>query len=184
MKTNSYSELLKILPVQSTEAIMSTLSILPLDLREFLRKKFSEEGDKFVADPVFEPMFSYKPSQQTFGELSGKLLPRSFVNALHGASEYRFDKSMYPYQHQLTSWETLLNTNNSLVVSSGTGSGKTECFMIPIISDLVQQVEKTNSVLEGVQALFIYPLNALIQNQRERFSDWTKPYKGNIRYCL
>lgn len=147
MKTNSYSELLKILPVQSTEAIMSTLSILPLDLREFLRKKFSEEGDKFVADPVFEPMFSYKPSQQTFGELSGKLLPRSFVNALHGASEYRFDKSMYPYQHQLTSWETLLNTNNSLVVSSGTGSGKTECFMIPIISDLVQQVEKTNSVL-------------------------------------
>lgn len=184
MKTNSYSELLKILPVQSTEAIMSTLSILPLDLREFLRKKFSEEGDKFVADPVFEPMFSYKPSQQTFGELSGKLLPRSFVNALHGASEYRFDKSMYPYQHQLTSWETLLNTNNSLVVSSGTGSGKTECFMIPIISDLVQQVEKTNSVLEGVQALFIYPLNALIQNQRERFSEWTKPYKGNIRYCL
>lgn len=73
---------------------------------------------------------------------------------------------------------------NSLVVSSGTGSGKTECFMIPIISDLVQQVEKTNSVLEGVQALFIYPLNALIQNQRERFSEWTKPYKGNIRYCL
>lgn len=49
MKTNSYSELLKILPVQSTEAIMSTLSILPLDLREFLRKKFSEEGDRTLS---------------------------------------------------------------------------------------------------------------------------------------
>ena len=68
---------------------------------------------------------------------------------------------MYPYLHQKKSWETLLNTKNSLVVSSGTGSGKTECFMIPIISDLASQIERDNKILEGVQALFIYPLNAL-----------------------
>lgn len=184
MKRNSYSEILKILPEQSKDAIMSTLSILPQNLREFLRDKFSLEDEKFLSDPVFEPMFSYKTDSNSFEELSGKLLERSFVNVLDKSTEYRFSKTMHPYEHQIKSWKTLLNTNNSLVVSSGTGSGKTECFMIPIISDLVRQSKGSSNVLEGVQALFIYPLNALIQNQKERFSEWTKPYEGKIRFCL
>jgi hypothetical protein len=184
MKRNSYSELLKILPEQSKDAIMSTLSILPQNLREFLSNKVSLENEKFLSDPVFEPMFSYKTDDNTFEELAGKLLERSFVNVLDKATEYRFSKTMHPYIHQLKSWQTLLNTNNSLVVSSGTGSGKTECFMIPIISDLVRQSRGLSFPLEGVQALFIYPLNALIQNQKERFSEWTRPYEGKIRFCL
>lgn len=184
MKRNSYSEILKILPEQSKDAIMSTLSILPQHLRDFLRNKFSLEDEQFLADPVFEPMFSYKSSNTTFEELSHTLLDKSFVNVLNKANKYNFSKKMYPYVHQLQSWQILLNTNNSLVVSSGTGSGKTECFMIPIISDLVKQSKIKSMPLEGVQALFIYPLNALIQNQKERFSEWTKPYNGKIRFCL
>lgn len=184
MKRNSYSEILKILPEQSKDAIINTLSLLPQNLIDFLRNKFSIKDEQFLADPVFEPMFSYKLSNTTFEELSHTLLDKSFVNVLNKANKYNFSKKMYPYVHQLQSWQILLNTNNSLVVSSGTGSGKTECFMIPIISDLAKQSKIKSMPLEGVQALFIYPLNALIQNQKERFSEWTKPYNGKIRFCL
>ena len=41
-----------------------------------------------------------------------------------------------PYKHQFESWETLLTKGKSIVVTSGTGSGKTECFMVSLIHDL------------------------------------------------
>lgn len=184
MKKNSFSELINFIPEQSKDAILSTLSILPSGLRQYLDKHLSIENEQFIADPIFEPMFGYKTDASTFNDLKGNLLHKTIIDVLDNSKEYRFSKNMHPYLHQKKSWETLLNTKNSLVVSSGTGSGKTECFMIPIISDLASQIERDNKTLEGVQALFIYPLNALIHNQKERLSEWTKPYKGKIRYCL
>ncbi len=184
MKRSSFREVINSIPRQSTEAILSSLYILPTELRAHLNERLSTD-EQFITDPIFEPMFGYKTSSQTMRDLSGNLLTKSFVDALDQASnDYRFPKERKPYVHQIQSWKALLESKNSLVVSSGTGSGKTECFMIPIISDLAKQLEENDCILEGVQALFIYPLNALIQSQKERFSEWTKPYKGKIRYCL
>lgn len=54
-------------------------------------------------------------------------------------------------------------------MTSGTGSGKTECFMVPVLEDLYRELhENGNNPLIGVRALFLYPLNALINSQRER----------------
>ena len=69
--------------------------------------------------------------------------------------EYRFPLDRAPYTHQTNSWKTLLNDKKTIVVTSGTGSGKTECFMIPVIQDLYRQ--KSTVVNEGVQAIFICP---------------------------
>jgi len=70
-----------------------------------------------------------------------------------------------------------------VVVTSGTDSGKTEAFLIPILDDLTRAAEREGP-LEGVRALFLYPLNALINSQRERLSAWTKPLGGDVRFCL
>ncbi|MFC0656227.1 DEAD/DEAH box helicase [Mongoliitalea lutea] len=94
-------------------------------------------------------------------------------------------KNWRPRTHQLRSWEILKEPNpKSLIVTSGTGSGKTECFMVPIIDDLVRQHKENNQKLEGVQALFIYPLNALINSQRERILSWTMNFEDKVRFCL
>lgn len=75
----------------------------------------------------------------------------------------------FPYEHQYQSWHTLLKETNeegkpmSMVVTTGTGSGKTECFMLPLVYDLTNN-KKNNQV----QALFLYPLNALMEDQKER----------------
>lgn len=55
----------------------------------------------------------------------------------------------------------------NLIVSTGTGSGKTECFLLPVINDLLR--EKENGTLDdGVRALIIYPMNALANDQIDR----------------
>ena len=66
------------------------------------------------------------------------------------------------YSHQAKAIKKLCVENKSIVISSGTGSGKTECFSIPIVNDLLEDDTP------GVRALLVYPLNALVNDQMER----------------
>lgn len=73
-----------------------------------------------------------------------------------------------PYQHQVECWDALLapsTTFKSMVVTTGTGSGKTESFMVPLITDL----SKSNAT--GLKAIFLYPLNALMEDQKKKLND-------------
>ena len=184
MRRDTFFRLVTELKHMPKDAILTDIAALPNGLRSHVNDMLSTPETSMLAVPVFEPTFGWKNSDKTFESLCPSILPKSFVNVLDKSESYGFAKSMKPYTHQLHAWETLTNTNKSVVVASGTGSGKTEAFMIPIISDMIKQVEKTKEKLEGVQALFLYPLNALIQSQKERFSAWTVPYKGQIRFCL
>lgn len=56
--------------------------------------------------------------------------------------------------------------------------------MVPILDHLSRKLDKNAGKLVGVNALFLYPLNALIQSQQERLSAWTGPFSGDIRFCL
>ncbi|MBF4338516.1 DEAD/DEAH box helicase, partial [Vibrio anguillarum] len=90
-----------------------------------------------------------------------------------------------PYKHQLKAWKGLLDPRpQSQIITSGTGSGKTECFMVPILEDLYRETQQTSRSLTGVRALFLYPLNALINSQKERLNAWTTHFNGDIRFCL
>ena len=46
-----------------------------------------------------------------------------------------------PYQHQAASTRLSLVEGRSLVVMTGTGSGKTECFLLPILGKLAAESE-------------------------------------------
>ena len=61
----------------------------------------------------------------------------------------------------------------SIVVTSGTGSGKTECFMYPVINDIVEQ-----NTTDAVQAIFLYPLNALMADQCDRLGELCDKFDG------
>lgn len=68
------------------------------------------------------------------------------------------------------------NNNKNLVVTTGTGSGKTESFLYPILNYLMK--EKENNTLDsGVRALIIYPMNALANDQMKRMRKLLKEYK-------
>src|SRR5208337_2716949 len=98
--------------------------------------------------------------------------------------QYVFPMTMKPYVHQVESWTLLRDpTPQSVLVTSGTGSGKTECFLLPLLDDLAREASTTGR-LTGVRAIALYPLNALISSQEERFREWTAPFKGKIRFGL
>src|SRR5579884_3751331 len=52
-----------------------------------------------------------------------------------------------------------------LVITAGTGAGKTESFLLPILNDLIQHQDKTEA---GVKCLILYPMNALVNDQVDR----------------
>lgn len=79
-------------------------------------------------------------------------------------SSFPLDQSLYV--HQETAIRKFVAGRN-LVVSTGTGSGKTESFLIPIINSLI--AESRNGTLgPGVRALLLYPMNALANDQLKR----------------
>jgi DEAD/DEAH box helicase domain-containing protein len=158
-------------------------------VRQWLNRILTDapgEDHSFLADPLFEATFSWQGSGKQWGDLNGNLLSESTLNALdYKKSDHPIKKEWSVFTHQLTALETLLQSEpKSLVVSSGTGSGKTECFLVPILETLAREVAQQNRPIEGVRALFLYPLNALINSQQERLSAWMSPFNGNIRYCL
>ena len=193
MEQKYFSEMVSVLANRANMGAMSWLGFANTPLRRHLMDVFSRAyGDtgSFIADPTFEAVFGWAPSDETMQDLAGSLLSQKLVNAMDSPPEdlienYRFAKNRSPYAHQLKAWQLLSeNEPKSLVVTSGTGSGKTECFMVPILDRLVREQEKVGGQLIGVRALFLYPLNALINSQRERLSAWTSGFGENIRFCL
>ena len=67
------------------------------------------------------------------------------------------------YLHQENAIRKIVKGKN-VVVSTGTGSGKTHCFLIPVINELLREKEQ-GTLNAGVRAIFIYPMNALANDQ-------------------
>ncbi|BDX20193.1 DEAD/DEAH box helicase [Halopseudomonas aestusnigri] len=190
--TSYFSELVDQSLSRTTESTLSMLSIAHPGLRKHLSSIMSgEPGSEgaFLAPPLFEQTFGWQESASTMQELTGDqgLLSPELVASLDAKNNgrYRFAAGWKPFSHQLASWQSLLEKRRSVVVTSGTGSGKTECFMVPVLEDLYRELKANNGQsLNGVRALFLYPLNALINSQRERLDAWTRSFGEGIRYCL
>lgn len=193
MGQHLFSELMPVLADRSKLAAISRLGFANVPLRRHLAEIFSQpfgQPGAFLGDPAFEAVFGWKKADERMEQLAGTLLTSRLVDSMNHppsdlAREYRFAKTQHPYTHQVAAWQILADkTPQSLVVASGTGSGKTECFMVPILDRLARlQAEQRNSLI-GVRALFLYPLNALINSQRERLRAWTHAFGGSLRFCL
>lgn len=73
------------------------------------------------------------------------------------------------YLHQEKAIRAIVGGNNA-VVSTGTGSGKTNCFLIPVLNELLREKEQ-GTLGKGVRALFIYPMNALANDQMKNIRE-------------
>lgn len=76
-----------------------------------------------------------------------------------------------PYQHQALSIKLSLVEGRSLVVMTGTGSGKTECFLLPILGKLAKEAKEKGTEFgktNAVRAMVLYPMNALVNDQLGR----------------
>lgn len=74
-----------------------------------------------------------------------------------------------PYLHQIESLENYYK-GKDLFVSTGTGSGKTECFMWPLATKLLmEQIHSPETwQIRGIRTIMLYPMNALVSDQMGR----------------
>lgn len=88
-------------------------------------------------------------------------------NQLLKMKELKVDRPLYVHQEKAI---RLSNEGINLVVSTGTGSGKTESFLIPILNAIAKEIDEGKEI-RGVQALLLYPMNALANDQRLRIRE-------------
>lgn len=135
-----------------------------------LRKQFESELSKIISKGPYLEINDVFLSGKSIKELvdEGVLSPL-FEDLEKGkASGSMLNKNILPverklYLHQEKSIRTIVDGGN-VVISTGTGSGKTNCFLIPVINDLLREKE-SGTLGPGVRALFIYPMNALANDQ-------------------
>lgn len=76
-----------------------------------------------------------------------------------------------PYKHQAEAIQHSLISGKNLVIMTGTGSGKTESFLLPIMGKLAREAEAKPDDFGGhpaMRALLLYPMNALVNDQLGR----------------
>jgi len=113
--------------------------------------------------PFLEATAVFKRGQTPrtlFQSLLGFQPDEGFLKAVQG------DRPLY--QHQKESIQRAFEGSN-VVVATGTGSGKTEAFLYPILLHLYQEFQ-AGKLCPGVRALILYPMNALANDQRERLA--------------
>lgn len=184
-------EIIQQVKQRTSEAIVSQSRFAHDGLRQRLREILSGEDVRegaLLQQLLVEGAHPFVTADISMGQAAGSILHPDLVDVLDGLPadhDYRFPRSRRPFRHQAEAWRCLSEASpRSVLVTSSTGSGKTECFLFPILSDLARQVHGKREPLQGVQAIMLYPLNALIESQRERLSAWMQPFGGKLRYCL
>ncbi len=117
------------------------------------------------AQPLMEALYRYRSCGMTLDKLieNGTLHRdmRMFVPEMHN------DPEKCLYQHQLEALRESKTKN--IIVASGTGSGKTECFLYSMLNNLFLNGETEESLSTGgVRILLVYPMNALVNDQLKR----------------
>lgn len=176
-----------------------------------MRRELLSTPGQLALDPIFEAVARYKPvsyglegliddpegrlphfsrnERQAFAELA---LSGLFDRKDKSSTEFR--GAYAPYLHQVQMLEKGARDGTPGIVTSGTGSGKTESFMLPILAQLAKEATKWPAPLQpvddtwldegqkfrlhrrnehpdrpkAVRALILYPLNALVEDQMVR----------------
>ena len=76
------------------------------------------------------------------------------------------------YSHQSRAFRAVEHEEKSIIVKAGTGAGKTEAFLLPILAGLWSRPRQAGET--GMRCLILYPMNALVTDQVTRLYDLLK----------
>ncbi|HEV2551322.1 MAG TPA: DEAD/DEAH box helicase, partial [Stellaceae bacterium] len=122
------------------------------------------------------PYLESTPRYQTgegFADMKGLPPAALQVYSLLTKADGNLPRLIYdpPYKHQSESIHGCLIDGKNLVVMTGTGSGKTEAFLLPILGKLAREANARPASFRdnpAMRALILYPMNALVNDQLGR----------------
>lgn len=157
------------------------------------RRRLLDRDRQLYRAPLFEPLAPYESSGLDIGGAVAQLGVQSDVADFLRLGLLE-DPALTLHRHQFEAFQSS-RQGNAVVVTSGTGSGKTECYLIPILSSLVEESSTWQAIAappspkwwrqsraqrveqrayeaqlrpQAVRALLLFPLNALIEDQLGR----------------
>ena len=137
--------------------------VLRTSFEEALKSGHLSKGPYLEATPVFRLV---QAPRSLFPDLLGFQPDEGFLEAVQ-AQTPRLRK------HQEEAIQRVFQEGHNVVVATGTGSGKTEAFLYPILLHLYQEFQ-SGKLEPGVRALILYPMNALANDQRDRLGEICK----------
>jgi hypothetical protein len=145
------------------------------DIRQQVEAIYAQ--DRYWPEPLIQINPSYKRST-TIDELvaGGVLEPRTaeiFRTSPTTDAPRGEVLALYKHQEQAVA---LASQGESYVVTTGTGSGKSLCFFIPIVNAVL--AERQQSSARRTRAVIIYPMNALANSQLEELDKFIKNVPG------
>ncbi len=133
---------------------------------EYLRATFTFKDRKVAA--AFDG-FIHHPEEGIFkGPYLSLKLP--FVKAGEGEDiPLSIRPPFPPYHHQATAFRRLTTADGhkpeSTLITTGTSSGKTECFLYPVLDYCYRHIGRP-----GIKVIILYPMNALASDQAKRLA--------------
>lgn len=150
-------------------------------LREFIITGFETETAPFRGE--FRRLVEEQQDGEAFIKGPYVTVGLPFLSGHSGCDFFSGFKTEFPpHAHQEQAWRRLAANGKAAntLVATGTGSGKTECFMYPVL-DFCQKAGKP-----GIKAIVIYPMNALATDQAKRFAKeiYSQPSLKGLRVGL
>ena len=160
------------------------------------RRQLLSRPETLSQPPLLETIPVYPSSGYDLADASQQL-PFDYRDLQHLAQAL-FPPGIQLWQHQWESLREVLLNQKDIVVTTGTGSGKTECFLLPLLAELARDsaswpvcptpsgerkwwnddggswkgqwshTERKREELHAVRAIILYPLNALVEDQLRR----------------
>lgn len=108
------------------------------------RRQLLDVDGRLYRRPLIEPVPAYQSSGQTFAQAAASILaaswtPASIAQLAGFASQGLFPPGRELYTHQREVFELSVVQGHDVVVTTGTGSGKTECFLLPIVASMIRE---------------------------------------------
>ena len=118
-----------------------------------------------------EPFLEASPMYESSVEFSKMDIPKESMNLLTELSKLE-GSGVFPISrsHQKEALEHFLGKGEEIIVTTGTGSGKTESFLYPILGSFALEKARGNASYEktGCRVILLYPMNALVNDQLTR----------------
>lgn len=129
------------------------------------RRQLYDKDDAICKKPIIELTTKYKEYLSVVDACKEHDLDPLFSDLIcQGLFPHKGGKL---YEHQVDSLYEVVKNKKNIIVTTGTGSGKTESFLLPLFYNILQ-TKKKKCNFKGMQSLILYPLNALAEDQMRR----------------
>ena len=142
------------------------------DIKSFIDREY--QSGRFWPAPLVQVNPNFR-SGASVEELvaAGALHPECQRIFRHGKASGSFGTSMRLHLHQEEA-VSLAAQGKSYVLTTGTGSGKSLAYFLPIVDSILK--DKKNSPAPRTRAIIIYPMNALANSQMEELGKFLGDY--------